>query len=588
MESVMTHARAGATAWLLLFLLSACGGGGGGESAAVSPAPGSTTPPPATTPTPAPTPTPSDKPATDAEAARFLTQATFGPTTESIARVKDIGYSAWLDEQMDASRTPVTLVEPHILSIPVASLNYAERRNYWLWQAVVGKDQLRMRTGLALSEIFVVSDRDYNTANFGRISNYQDMLASSAFGSYREVIEKVTRHPSMGLYLSHLANQKAVSYRNGQGLTINVVPDENYARELMQLFSIGLFERNPDFSLKADSAGQPIATYDQAVVSAMARVLTGWTWYGNTESNYWKWGADNEARPMTCVARYHDDQPKTIFRGVVINEGNDCTRSLARMLDALSAHPNTAPFISRQLIQRFVTSNPSPAYIARVSEAWDRSGGNLGSVIKAILLDREARTPPAADNAIYGKAREPLIQLTTLWRAFDARYIPRSNGQYYFGFNASWDFDTTLAQDSLRSPSVFNFFEPDYRLQASGGAQGIYAPEFQLYNEATFVSIFNQLCDAGCSNFKAEAPTGNTGAPVLDIKPLLALADAGNHAGMVDAIAPLLFSNGASDETRAALIKLMDDLRAQGRNSDERVRSLVQLALASPDFVIQR
>ncbi|HBK46739.1 MAG TPA: hypothetical protein DDZ67_09970, partial [Xanthomonadaceae bacterium] len=362
-------------------------------------------------------------------------------------------------------------------------------------------------------------------------------------------------------------------------MTINVVPDENYARELMQLFSIGLVERNPDFSVKTDAGGQPLPTYDQAVVAAMARVLTGWTWPGNTKDNFWKWGANNEARPMTCVPEFHDDRPKTIFRGVVIDEGDNCSASLARMLDALSTHPNTAPFISRQLIQRFVTSNPSPAYVGRVSAAWTASDGNLGRVLRAILLDAEARTPPSASDVVYGKAREPLIQLTTLWRAFDARYLPRDDGQYYFNFNGSWDFNSTLAQDSLRAPSVFNYFEPDNRLPAANGAEGIHAPEFQLYNEATFVSIFNQLCDAGCGNFKAEAPAAHTNAPVLDIAPLLALADAGDHGGMVDSIAPLLFGSGLSTGTRAALVDMLDKLKAQNRSGAERVRSLVQLAL---------
>lgn len=561
---------------LLTLVLAACGGGGGGGgSSSGSPAP----PPPA----PA-----NDKPATDAEAARFLAQATFGPTRADIARVRQIGYGAWIDEQLDAARTPATLIEPHILSIPVATLDYSERRNYWLWQAVSARDQLRLRMGFALSEIFVVSDRDYNSANFGRISNYQDMLDTSAFDSYRTVVEKVTLHPAMGLYLSHLANRKAVSYRNAQGITINVVPDENYARELMQLFSIGLVQRNPDFSPKLDAAGKTIPTYDQAVVAGMARVLTGWTWHGNTKDTFWKWGADNEARPMSCVPEMHDDQPKTIFNGIVINEGSNCAASLAKMLDALATHPNTAPFISRQLIQRFVTSNPSPAYVSRVVSAWNQSGGNLGRVIRAILLDTEARTAPAAGDAAYGKAREPLIQLTTLWRAFDAQYLPRSDGQYHFAFNASWDFSTTLGQDSLHSPSVFNFFEPDAQLLAAGGGQGIYAPELQLYNDATFVSIFNQLCDAGCANFKADAPTANTNAPVLDVKPLLALADAGNHAGMVDAISPLLFGGGMSAETRTVLITMLDKLKAANRSSQERVQSLVQLALASPEFAIQR
>ena len=179
------------------------------------------------------------------------------------------------------------------------TLDYRERRNYWLWKTVGASDQLRMRMGFALSEIFVVSDRDYNNKNFERITHYQDMLDQGAFGSYRSLLEQVTLHPAMGTYLSHLANQKAVTYKNAQGLQVSVVPDENYAREVMQLFSIGLVERNPDFSPVLDANGATKATYDQSVIAAMARVFTGWTWACNTDANYWSWaGHDNDYRAM--------------------------------------------------------------------------------------------------------------------------------------------------------------------------------------------------------------------------------------------------------------------------------------------------
>lgn len=545
-------------------------------------------PPPTPPPPPPPPPTYAAIPANDADAARFLNQATFGATKADIAYLRQVGYERWINEQMDTAKTPITLIEPHILSIPMDKLDYRERRNYWLWKAASSKDQLRMRMSFALSQIFVVSDRDYNKENFGRISNYQDMLSKGAFGSYRQLLENVTLHPSMGLYLSHLANQKAFSYKNSQGVTVSGVPDENFAREVMQLFSIGLYQRNSDFSLKLDGSGKPIPTYDQAVIASMARVFTGWTWAGNPPDKFWQWGKDNEARPMECHPKYHDDQPKTIFNGIVINEGNNCTASLAKALDALATHDNTAPFISRQLIQRFVTSNPSPGYVSRVAKVWKDSGGNLGQVIKAVLLDYEARIAPTATNTSYGKAREPLLQITAVWRAFDAKYIPRTDGTYRFDFMYSWDMAEPLGQDNLRSPSVFNFYEPDYRLSTADGSPGIYAPEFQLYTEAKFTSIFNQQSYIGWDNFQAAAPTANTKAPVLAIGPLLALATADNHAGMVDEINPLLFNGNVSAETRATLVKMLDKLKTANRSPEERVRSLVLLAVASPDFVIQR
>ena len=175
-----------------------------------------------------------------------------------------------------------------------------------------------------------------------------------------------------------------------------------------------------------------------------------------------------------------------------------------------------------------------------------------------------------------------------LWRAFDARYIPRADGQYYFGFSNSWDFATSLAQDSLRAPSVFNFFEPDYRLQGADGAAGLYAPELQLYNEATFASVFNQLDSAGWSQLQTAPPTANTSAPVLDIRPLLTLAEQDNHGAMVDQVNTLLLAGALTSDNRATMVQMLDRLRAERRPADERVRSLVQLAVASPEFVIQR
>ena len=346
-----------------LCALAACGGGGGSGPSSGGGAP---------LPTP-PRPSPTDIPQTDAEAARFLTQATFGPTRADIARVRQIGYGAWIDEQLDPQRTPVTLMTPHILSIPVASLNYAERRNYWIWQATNAPDQLRMRMAFALSEIFVVSDRDYNTANFGRISDYQDTLAKGAFASYRQLVEQVTLHPAMGTYLSHIANRKATSYVNGQGLTVTIVPDENYARELMQLFSIGLVERNPDFSVRTNAQGQPIPTYDQSVITAMARVLTGWTWYGNTKDTFWRWGADNESRPMTCVPEYHDDQPKTIFRGIVISE------LIEPDLPRIWADERAIRQIALNLLTNAIKFTPQGGNVT-IKVGWTSTGGQYFSV----------------------------------------------------------------------------------------------------------------------------------------------------------------------------------------------------------------
>jgi uncharacterized protein (DUF1800 family) len=557
-------------------MVAACGGGGSGGGRPVTPTPPPVTPPPA-----AAYP---DIPATDADAARFLAQATFGASTAEIARLRQIGYRRWLDEQLDPARNAPTLILPHLQQtvangVPREDLRQQDRRNAWLWKAATSPDQLRMRMAFALSEIFVVSDREVANANttLYRIADYQDTLARGAFGSYRDLLEQVTLHPAMGYFLSHAGNAKADPARN-------TTPDENYGREVMQLFSIGLARRNRDFSLVLDANGNAIPTYDEQVVSAMARVFTGWTYAGQSDAQFGRRN-DTSFEPMQCHPRFHDEQAKRIFDGIVVPAGNDCVASLDATLDALVAHQNVAPFISRQLIQRFVTSNPSAAYVGRISAVWLQSGGNLGQVLRAILLDDEARVRPQAD--AFGKAREPLIRLTALWRAFDARYVPPATGEIRFRFANAGDLTEPLAQDSQRAPSVFNFFDPDYRLATATGNTGVFAPEFQILTEATYQGMLNQH-DAMVWNYVGAAPVANTPAPVLDVSRLVALAEAGNHAGMVAQLDTLLFAGGLGDPARQAMVRMLDRLAGINETPTNRAKSLVLLALASPEFAIQR
>jgi uncharacterized protein (DUF1800 family) len=348
----------------------------------------------------------------------------------------------------------------------------------------------------------------------------------------------------------------------------------------MQLFSIGLVERNKDASPVLDNAGQTVPTYDEQVVSAMARVFTGWTYAGQTDAQFGR-GDNTSFAPMECHAAFHDDQPKQIFRGTVINEGNNCVATLGKTLDALAAHPNVAPFIGRQLIQRFVTSNPSPAYVARISAVWLSSNGNLGQVIRAILLDPEARLPPP--DAGFGKAREPLVKLATLWRAFGATYTPPANGEVRFGFSNAGDLTASLMQDSQRAPSVFNFFEPEYRLPAADGVQGLFAPEFQILTEASYLSMINQHDSLVWSNTST-----TTNAPILDISRLVTLAETRDHAGMVAHVNLLLFHGSLGSASAQAMTGMLDRLATANESAGNRAKSLVLIALASPEFAVQR
>ena len=330
-----------------------------------------------------------------------------------------------------------------------------------------------------------------------------------------------------------------------------------------------------------------MATYDQAVIAAMARVFTGWTYAGLSDANYGRVDARSYA-PMQCHPAFHDNQPKAIFGGIVISNGSDCAADLEQVLDALSNHQSTAPFISRQLIQRFVTSNPSPGYIRRVAQAWTGSGGDLGQVLRAILLDGEARNLPAASDATFGKPREPLLRIAHLWRAYEARYVPPADGSLRFRAGNTADLTLSIAQDSQRAPSVFNFFEPDYRIPAADGSPGIYAPELQIINESTFTTAHNQS-DALLWNYASTAaPTAPTNAPVLDITRLVQLADAGNHAAMVQDVNLLLHGGNLSAASAGTMTRMLDELRSNGRSSSERARSLLLVSLLSPDYVLQR
>jgi uncharacterized protein (DUF1800 family) len=536
--------------------------------------------PPTSTPSPTPTPTISD-----AEAARFLTQATFGVTRADIDRVKALGYSGWIDEQMSL---PATLILPHLQSVvangyPRQDVNYQMRRNFWLWQAATARDQLRLRMGLALSEILVVSELEFMGNHFAsyRIADYQDTLARGAFGSYRDLLGKVSLHPAMGYFLSHVGNRKADPVRN-------IAPDENYGREILQLFSIGLVRLNPDGTPVLDGKGSPVPTYDEKVVSAMARVFTGFTYDGLTEAQFGRHEEYGHA-PMVCHPAYHDDQPKIVFDGIRIDEGNNCNASVARTLDALVRHQNVAPFISRQLIQRFVTSNPSPDYVRRVAGVWTSSQGNLGQVLKAILLDQEARRLPPDSDQVYGKAREPIIKLAMIWRTFGAQYVPEVTGRVLFRFEHASDLTLPIAQDIQRAPSVFNFFSPGHRLPGQDGSEGIQAPEFQILTEANFVSTHNLHASLlWWIGNEGEPVTKWDVAPTVNLGPLISLLRAKRHEDAIEELNLLLFYGQMRPALKATMRGLCTTLESLKTDPKYIARSLIMLSLSSPQFAIQR
>jgi uncharacterized protein (DUF1800 family) len=542
------------------------------------------------------------------EAARFLTQATFGPTVESINGLLDSGndYESWIDAQMALPQMRhLPLLEDRFEQIgleraPVAEpssewvLRDLQRSDIWWESAVRGQDQLRQRVAYALSQILVISNvADALLDDSRGVANYHDLLAGHAFGNYRELLEAVTLNPMMGEYLSMLRNEKADPARN-------IRPDENYAREIMQLFSIGLVELNPDGSVKLDVEGQPVPTYGQDDVMELARVFTGWTHGGMVSWRQRAAGGDVEILPMKAFPDFHDAGAKTLL-GRAIPAGLTPEQDIDSALDILFAHPNVAPFIGRQLIQRLVTSNPSPAYVARVAAVFDNNGagvkGDLGSVIKAILLDQEARTGHLTAPGTFGKLKEPLLKLSALWRAFDVRGIrlQEQNGSISENRLRHRSTDRVFGQRPYGSPSVFNFYRPDYEHSGEIRDGGLHAPEFQIHTESQLISATNVI---GWSIFSRDAEDPSTDAELVpghrdSHPPRLYLADEKSLAVapelLLDHINLLLMAGGMSTPMYNRILSL---LKVRSTDSERArlgiVYDLLYLVCTSPEFAVQR
>ena len=486
---------------LSLFVLALGACGGGGESG----------PAPATSQIPAPLPTP-DPPSGEidislAEGVRFLRQASFGPAEGDVVSLQTIGYEAWIDDQMNA---PASSQIQHLGALPPPENGAEGQRNRleaFFKYALENNDQLRQRMAFALSEIMVVSDQGALSNRSGGLASYYDVLSEHAFGNFRDLIEAVTLHPAMGVYLSMLGNEKPDAARN-------IRPDENYARESLQLFTIGTVELNLDGTPRLDSDGQLIPTYDQTIIEGFAHVYTGWTFGGSARFNR---PSRDYLVPMQAFPSFHDTGEKKLLNGFVIPAGQTPEQDLADALDNIFAHQNVAPFISRRLIQRFISANPSPSYVERVATVFNDNGfgvrGDLGAVIKAILLDVEARSP--LTGGIGGKLVEPLLRLVSLWRAFDAS---APNGRYIYP-QPNNDF----GQAPLRSPSVFNFFSPDYAPAGELSEQGLVSPEMQITNETTTASVNDYLALSIYIRNSSASNLGNQ-AIRIDIAPYLTLA----------------------------------------------------------------
>lgn len=544
-------------------------------------------------------------PTSPTEASRFLAQASFGATDASITDVSQRGYAAWLADQF---ARPQTLHRSYMdritaeLAVSGGSSGASEFYESFWQQAVGGEDQLRQRVVFALSQIFVVSLVDGTVAGFPRgVASYVDMLGEKAFGNYRDLLESVSLHPMMGNYLSHLRNQK----EDAAGR----VPDENYAREVMQLMSIGLVELNLDGTLRLDGAGNPIETYTHDDIVGLAKVFTGWSWYGGpnladrTRSRFFGGSAqpDRDWQPMQAYNGYsantdfHSTSAKSFLGTTIAAQGTpDPQGDLKTALDTLFNHPNVGPFIGRQLIQRLVTSNPSPAYVARVARAFNDNGagvrGDMRAVVAAVLLDAEARSVDAS-SASFGKLREPVLRLANFLRAYKAR----STSGRFLGIDNTDDPASRLGQTAMRSPSVFNFYRPGYAPpNTSIATAGLVAPELQLAHEVSVAGYLNYLRGwVGVSSsrdvqpdFGADLAVADNADQLVERANLLlmgaqmpAVLRAQIVLGVNGRAVPAAVTNSAGAVSNQAAI---DSARR------DRVSIAVFLTLASPDYLIQK
>ncbi len=515
-------------------------------------------------------PPPPPPPITMAEAHQFLNQATFGATQAEADRVIAMRYEAWIIDQL---QKPASLQLPHVQSIPIPEFIgqlQQDRVDIWFRNALHGEDQLRQRVAFALSEIMVVSQLGVLNNQPYSLASYYDMLARNAFGNYRDLIEDVTLHPAMGVYLSMLGNEKPDPVNN-------IRPDENYARELMQLFSIGLVELNIDGTVRTDGQGRPLPTYDQSIIEGFAHVYTGWTYAGSPVFRGARPTLLNQVVPMQLWQSFHDTGSKTLLNDFIVPAGQSGDRDLAMALDNIFNHPNIGPFIATRLIERLTTSNPSPQYVERVARVFNDNGtgvrGDLGAVVKAILLDPDARSNPNSDTD--GKIKEPLLRLTQLFKAYNAT---SQSGRYPLGFAY-----IVFGQGPLQATHVFNFFSPFYAPPGEINDRALVAPELEIATEYlnTYVTNYFFLQAFGLNQTNQNLRPDDV---YIDFSEEMAVAS--DVDALIDMVADKLLGGQISDTLRneiAGMLALVPEAETALRAAET-----IYFVTTSPEYAYQR
>lgn len=538
---------------------------------------------------------------TQASTQRFLSRATFGATQTELNALTGTDISDWMVGEFEKTPTLILpALEAEYKKLPKGKYNLIRRRtsDMFIENAILADDQLRQRMVLALSEIIVVSNQGSLTRNTLAMGYYVDTLSGHAFGNYRDLLEDLTYSPAMGIWLTYMHSEKG-DPETGR------VPDENYAREILQLFSIGLNELNMDGTLKLDENGNPIETYTNEDIVGLAKVFTGMSFDMLRFKQPMRKDYTASFRPMVVFPEHHSKLEKR-FLGVTIPEETSGEESIEIALDTIFSHPNVAPFLSKQLIQRFVTSNPTPKYVERVALAFENGTyilpdgrklgtgvrGDLKATVAAVLLDKNALQSPDMVTERFGKVREPLLRFIHWARTFSDG-DPDASAEMLLKINPS---NTKIGQQAFNSKTVFNFFSPSFvKPNTLTGEMGLSAPELQIVNEVTVVQYINfinafiynrapqilQISDIDAQN--------NTGINA-DYSEQIALAD--NADALVDSLDVLLTGKQLDAGTRANIVALMHELPIRGDSSGEdkllRVRAAISMIMTDPSYIVQK
>ena len=548
---------------------------------------------------------------------RFLNQATFGATEEDVQELislnnnDQVAYERWIDEQLSVPASTNHLnamLERYVPDETGVGNNIGAFVDQWFVNTLEAPDQLRQRVAWALSQIMVISLHGNNLHRraFG-VADYYDTLVQNSFGNYRDLIEDITLHPTMGQFLSMAGNGRA------DGITS---PDENFARELMQLFSIGLVQLNLDGSPVLDGNGQPIDTFNTQVIEGFARAFTWWDYQCQQVETNCRFGrvrvGEDSSQPelfnqvdtMVLYPDSHEPGAKTVLsypgaEFTTIPAGLGGEQDLKMALDNIFNHPNVGPFMAKQLIQRMVTSNPSPAYIERVARVFNDDGdgtrGNLAAVVKAILLDSDARTPVTSNNIrTASKMKEPIMRIIHLWRNYDI-FVGNGNGgriDVSENFNGGWFSPSDLlAQGPMQAPSVFNFYSPFYAPAGDISDEGLVAPELQLANEFLNTALTNYFYEQIDRNTSVDNIQDDRGEVYIDISEEIELSKGGDPDALINRIAVKLF--GGEDQISTTVRDIVRDHLDQmpptsEDNIEDRAKEAIFLIMTSPEFAWQK